>query len=112
MRAAGARRARSGIFFHGSISFAETLPTRYRTPMGGFAKCVLLTRQAGRDPDPERHYQNIYIDANYILKKMLKSLDLYIYLALNFNFQFQPHVAVQCVIPNNFFVNPVNTVNL
>ena len=30
--------------------------------MGGFAKCVLLTRQAGRDPDPERHYQNIYID--------------------------------------------------
>ena len=62
MRAAGARRARSGIFFHGSISFAETLPTRYRTSMGGFAKCVLLTRQAGRDPDPERHYQNIYID--------------------------------------------------
>ena len=31
-RAAGAQGARSGIFFHGSISFAKTVPTSYRTP--------------------------------------------------------------------------------
>ena len=60
---AGARRARSGIFFHGSISFAETVPTRYRTPVGGFWKFVWFRRQAGRDPDRENgHYENIYID--------------------------------------------------
>ena len=34
-RTAGARIARSGIFFHGSISFAETVPTRYHTPACG-----------------------------------------------------------------------------
>ena len=65
--AAGARRAQSGIFFHGSISFAETVPTRYRTPVGGVWKFVWFRRQGcrqgGRDPDRENgHYENIYID--------------------------------------------------
>ena len=48
LRAAGVRRARSVIFFHGSISFAETVPTRYRMPLGGFAKCVLQRTDPGR----------------------------------------------------------------
>ena len=30
--AAGVRRTQSRNFFHWSISFAETVPTRYRTP--------------------------------------------------------------------------------
>ena len=62
-RAAGAECVRSGFFFHGSISFAETVPTRYRTPPGGFAKCVLFRREGDRQTDREnRHYENIYID--------------------------------------------------
>ena len=36
-RTAGVRRARSGNFFHGSISFAETVPTRYRMPANSHA---------------------------------------------------------------------------
>ena len=67
MRPAGARCARSGIFFHGSISFAKTVPTRYRTPMGGVWKFIWFRRdagrEAGRDPDREDgHYVDIYID--------------------------------------------------
>ena len=46
LRAAGVRGARSGIFFHGSISFVETVPTRYHTPLKGFGKCVFIRTQA------------------------------------------------------------------
>ena len=69
LRTAGARRVRSGIFFHGSISFAETVPTRYRMPMGGLEYSFRSgSRQTDRDPDPENgHYENIYID-EYISK--------------------------------------------
>ena len=36
-RAAGVRRTQSRNFFHGSISFAKTVPTRYRTPANSHA---------------------------------------------------------------------------
>ena len=68
LRAPRARaHAKRDFFFHGSIYFAETVPMRYRTPLGGFPKCVLFRRQGGRQggrhPDREnRHYENIYID--------------------------------------------------
>ena len=63
LRGTGARCVRSGIFFHGSIYFAEAVPTKYHTPLCGFAKCVLLRTDPGRDPDRENgHYENIYID--------------------------------------------------
>ena len=46
----GALRARTKRdFFHEMICFAETVPMRYRTPLGGFAKCVLFRRQADRE---------------------------------------------------------------
>ena len=48
-RARGTREA--GFFFHGSIFFTETVPTRYRTHSGGFAKCVLFRREGDRQAD-------------------------------------------------------------
>ena len=69
-RAAGARAREAGFFFHGSIFFAETVPTRYRTPPGGFAKWVLFRRHPGRQTDREnRHYENIYIDVQKFLSE-------------------------------------------
>ena len=69
MRAAGAPCARSGLFFHDSISFTETVPTRYHTPLGREGRVWEVCfhpdgpRQGARDPEREkRHYQNIYID--------------------------------------------------
>ena len=44
-RACGAREA--GFFFHGSNFFAKMVPTRYHTPLGGFAKWVSFQTQAG-----------------------------------------------------------------
>ncbi len=38
--AAGAPCARSEIFFHGSISFAKTVPMRYHMPLGEVGKYV------------------------------------------------------------------------
>ena len=59
LRARGAREA--GFFFHGSISFDETVPTRYRMPLGEFGKYVLFRRHPGTEKRP---YENIYIDEN------------------------------------------------
>ena len=36
-RAAGVRRVRAGNFFHGLISFAETVPVRYCKPANSYA---------------------------------------------------------------------------
>ena len=52
-RAAGVRARAKRDFFHGSNFFTETVPTRYRTPLGGFPKCVLIPRYPGTDPNRE-----------------------------------------------------------
>ena len=49
LRAGGACEA--GFFFHGSISFVKTVPTRYHTSMGRVGKCVLLLRYLPRQGD-------------------------------------------------------------
>ena len=43
-RALRARAREAGFFFHGSIFFAETVPTRYRMSMGGHNGRQILVR--------------------------------------------------------------------
>ena len=45
----GTREREAGFFFHKSISVDETVPTRYRMPLGGFRKCVFIRRQGFRE---------------------------------------------------------------
>ena len=64
-RAAGAPGARSGIFFHESISFVKTVPTRYQTSIGRVGKCVLFLTETGRQTgriDITKIYIRIYIE--------------------------------------------------
>ena len=58
-RAAGAPGARSGIFFHGSISFVKTVPMRYHTPPEGFGKCVFIRTDGRTQPGIQRRRRDI-----------------------------------------------------
>ena len=85
LRAPGAREA--GFFFHGSIFFAETVPTRYRMSMGGVAKWVLFRTHArthaGRQTR-RRDITKIYILILY------KSVICALYISINLDFFFRP----------------------
>ena len=72
-RAAGAPGARSGIFFHESISFVKTVPTRYHTSMGRVGKCVFIPRDTGIQRG-RRDITKIYIKIYYNLRFILQIL--------------------------------------
>ena len=69
LRARGAREA--GFFFTDRFLLPRRFQRGIARPWGG-SRSVFST--ADRDPDPERHYQNIYIDTSLISLIPIKGL--------------------------------------